>query len=202
MQALFSIINLLLAHVAISIEYFSIAALLLTIALSGMLSLYFCVETVCKVLFILGGFCITGMLVFFLDARQITYFPPLLIHFFLFIFFSSSLLLNNTPIITRFARLISGDLSPVTKSYTRKATIAWSVFMLLLFCEALIIASVASIETWSLFVNFINYLFVMVMFIAEFMVRRVVLKGEVQTSFLSFLKSLTKVDMKKVIRKS
>ena len=202
MQALLSITNLLLAHVAITFEYFTIAALLLTVALLAMLSLFFCQKTICKTSIIIGGLCITGLLVFFLDSRQITYFPPLLIHFFLFLFFSSSVISDNTPIITRFARLISGDLSAATEDYTRKASIAWSIFMFLLFCEAVIIAYIAPIETWSLFVNFINYLFLMLMFVAEFMVRRIVLKDENQTSFLSFVKSLAKVDMKKVISKS
>lgn len=201
MQALFSILNLLLAHVAISFEYFFASAVLLSIALSGLMSLYFCQRAWCKTSFYIAGVSLTGFLVIFLDARLITYFPPLLIHFFLFLFFSSSLISGNQPIITRFARLINGELSAKEKDYTRKATIAWSMFLFFLFTEAMVIAFLAPIHIWSLFVNFINYLFLLVMFIAEFLVRQLVFKEEGKASFPAFIKSLTKVDMKKIISK-
>ncbi len=201
MQTVISIINLLLAHVAISLEYFNAAALLLTIALSGMLSLALCQQPICKAILISSSLIFMGLLLFVLDSKQLTYFPPILIHFFLFLFFSSTLLPGKTPQITRFATLIKGQLSSRELDYTRRATYAWSIFLFLLFSESIIIAYIASIEIWSLFVNFINYFLVLIMFVAEFTIRRIVLKDETDESLLGFLKSLSKIKLTQAIRK-
>lgn len=202
MPVLVSVISLLLAHFAISYGYFNAAALLLTIALSGMLSLVLCRQPICKIILIISSILFMGLLLFLLDSKQLTYLPPILIHFFLFLFFSSTLLPGKVPHITRIATLLKGQLSPKVLDYTRQATYAWSVFLFLLLSEAIIIAYIAPIEIWSLFVNFINYLLVVGMFVAEFTVRRIVLKDEAEQSFVGFLKSLAKIDMKKALRKN
>jgi uncharacterized membrane protein len=202
MQAFVSIINLLLAHTAISFGYFNAAALLLTIALSGMLSLIFCQRFVCQIITTISGILLMASLLFLLDSKQLIYFPPILIHFFLFLFFSSSLLAGKIPRITRFATLLKGQLSTRERNYTRQATYAWSIFLFFLLCEAIILAFIAPIDIWSLFVNFINYFFVLIMFGAEFSIRRIVLKDENEGSFLHFLKSLSKIDIKQAFNKN
>ncbi len=201
MQAVISIINLLLAHVAISFGYFNAAALLLTITLSVMLSLALCQQPICKIILISSSILFMGLMLLILDSKQLTYFPPILIHFCLFLFFSSTLLPGKTPQITRFATLLKGQLSSRELDYTRQATYAWSIFLFLLFSEAIIIAYIAPIEIWSLFVNFINYFLVLTMFVAEFTIRRIVLKDETNESLLSFLKSFSKINMLEAIKK-
>jgi hypothetical protein len=53
-----------------------------------------------------------------------------------------------------------------------------------------------------LMVNFVNYVLVILMFIAEFMVRRIVLKGDDDLTFLEFLKSMGKIKINHVFRRS
>jgi len=199
MSALASIILLILAHIAVVQELYYVSSSLLTIALANVLSLVICRTGRCKLFIISIGLLTVYLLLGIMTAKQLTYYPPVLINSFFCLFFLTSLLANRTPIITRFALLISSDLSDKHKRYSRHATIAWAAFMFFLTTETIIVAVYFPIETWSLFVNFINYIFVLLMFLVEFLVRRLVL-NEDSMPFLSFLKSLSKIDMKKIIR--
>jgi uncharacterized membrane protein len=202
MSLFISIALLLSAHIAVAIEYFTVSAILLTIALSNLLSLIICHKPGCKLLLILVGATAAYLLQMIFDARQLTYLPPILIHFFVFLFFATSLFKNNTPVITRFALLIKGELSERQKLYSRQASVAWAIFMFLLWIEAMLVALFFDIEFWSLMVNFVNYVLVILMFIAEFMVRRIVLKGDDDLTFLEFLKSMGKIKINHVFRRS
>lgn len=126
--------------------------------------------------------------------------PPILIFSSLMLLFGSSLRTGATPIITRFAELILGDVAPEVRTYTRKATIAWTLFFMgMLFC-ALVLGLWAPLELWSWFTNVIAYVLIGVMFVGEFLVRRLSLPHHVDYSFIEFIRNLIQVDFRHVIK--
>ncbi len=199
MFALASLTLLVCAHIAIVQEQFYVSSSLLTIALANVLSVAFCRTGKCKLLIIATGLLSVYLLLEVVTARQMTYYPPVLINSLFGLFFLVSLFPQRTPIITRVALLLNSDLSDAHKRYSRHATIAWAMFMFCLAIGTVIVAVYLPIEIWSLFVNFINYILVLIMFVVEFLVRRLVL-NEKRMSFIGFLKSLAKIDIKKIIR--
>lgn len=87
-------------------------------------------------------------------------------------FFLQTLYGGRTPIITTIARTIHPDMPDSVVRYTRKVTIAWAIFFALQVVVSLLIFALASIETWSVFANILNWPMVIAMFVAEYACRR------------------------------
>jgi uncharacterized membrane protein len=133
-------------------------------------------------------------------AASMIVIPPLLIFSGLFLFFGYSLRAEGTPVITRFAELILGEVEPDVRAYTRKATMAWMIFFLVMLLISLALALWAPLTVWSWFANFMAYLLIAVMFVVEFAVRRYCLPHHVDYSFFEFLRNLRRVDYRHVIK--
>jgi uncharacterized membrane protein len=97
--------------------------------------------------------------------------------------FGRSLLRPRVPLCTQLADKVHGPLSPLELRYTRHVTIAWVIFFLLNLLVTLLLFEFASLRTWSLFVNFFSLPLILLMFVAEYAVRRQVLP-QVQRSGL------------------
>lgn len=122
--------------------------------------------------------------------ETVIYLPPVLINLALLLVFGRTLLPGQTPLITRLALLMDQNLSAAASHYTRSVTWVWAVYFLLMTISAIILAVVAPVEIWSAFANFLQYLMVPLLFVAEFQVRRQVLGKEVDYGFITFLKRL------------
>lgn len=88
-------------------------------------------------------------------------------------FFGQTLIAPRTPLITQFARTIHGHLPAEVVRYTRGVTLAWTVFFLAQIAVSLFIFYFFSLETWSLFANVLNWPLVILMFMAEYLCRRI-----------------------------
>jgi uncharacterized membrane protein len=97
--------------------------------------------------------------------------------------FGRSLLKGRVPLCTQLADKIHGPLSAAELRYTRKVTIAWAVFFLLNIAVTGLLFAFAPLRIWSLFVNFLSLPLILLMFGAEYAVRRRALP-QVQTSGL------------------
>ncbi len=86
--------------------------------------------------------------------------------------FGLTLLPGKVALVTRFARVIHGQLPPKIERYTRRVTWAWTLFFLILAGVATLLYVGASRERWSLFVNVLTPLVIAAMFAAEYLVRR------------------------------
>jgi len=75
-------------------------------------------------------------------------------------------------IIERLARIREKNLSQQAVSYTRKVTIAWSVFFMLNALVASWTVVHGDLEIWTLYNGFIAYLIIGVIFLAEYIVRQ------------------------------
>jgi len=135
------------------------------------------------------------------NERLIVKSIPLTVNGALLWFFASTLVRGKTPLITRFASLMREDMPSAVLLYTRWATIAWSVYFLMMFILSLILAIYAPIELWSFFSNVLSYALLALMFLAEFTVRRMLVHEHMDYSFTEFIQRLRNVDFSSVFRK-
>lgn len=124
------------------------------------------------------------------------YLPPILVPATLAWLFGCSLLPGRTALITHFAVSVMGHDTPEVARYTRGVTIYWTLVFLALALEALLLAVYGSWLQWSLFTNGINYLVVVVAFLAELLVRR--LRFGRITPIREFLSRLVRTDFRRL----
>jgi uncharacterized membrane protein len=97
--------------------------------------------------------------------------------------FGRSLRKGRVPLCTQLADKIHGPLSALELRYTRKVTLAWVIFFLLNLAATFVLFRFAPLRHWSVFVNFCSVPLILLMFAAEYAVRRRVLP-QVQSSGL------------------
>lgn len=86
--------------------------------------------------------------------------------------FGRTLLPGRTPLISQVAcHLEQGELSRATADYTRKVTLAWTLFFMAQLLGSALLYLLAPVATWSLFVNVLNAPLIALMFAAEYLVR-------------------------------
>jgi uncharacterized membrane protein len=86
--------------------------------------------------------------------------------------FARSLLAGRVPICTQLAITMHGVLTPAEIVYTRRATVAWVVFYILITAAILVLFFVAPLRVWSLFVNFAAIGLMIIMGVADHALRR------------------------------
>ena len=79
---------------------------------------------------------------------------------------------GRTPMISRFAERIHGELVPPLARYTRAATLAWTVFFAAMVAVSLTLFLAAPIAWWAVFANLLTPLLIGLMFLGEFIIRR------------------------------
>lgn len=94
------------------------------------------------------------------------------------LWFALSLRASRQPLCTHFASLLHEQMTPLLLSYTRQITLAWSLFFLALVLTSGALFALAPVAVWSLFANILSLPLVVLMFIAEYLVRRRVLPPE------------------------
>ncbi len=97
--------------------------------------------------------------------------------------FGRSLRKDRVPLCTELADRLHGPLSALELRYTRNVTVAWALFFLLNLAATFLLYRFAPLRIWSLFVNFCSLPLILLMFVAEYLVRRRVLP-QVQRSGL------------------
>jgi uncharacterized membrane protein len=102
-------------------------------------------------------------------------------------------LVHGVPLCTQLADKVHGPLGQPELRYTRKVTLSWVIFFLLNLAVTLLLFVFAPSRVWSLFVNFLSAPLVLLMFAAEYAVRRRALpqvrSGLVATLRVYFAKS-------------
>jgi uncharacterized membrane protein len=102
--------------------------------------------------------------------------------------FARSLFGGRVPLCTQLASAMHGELLPAEISYTRRATVAWTVFYVLLAAAILVLFFVASFRAWSLFVEFATFGLIVLMGLADHAIRRRLLPRQPGGGFLGILK--------------
>jgi uncharacterized membrane protein len=99
--------------------------------------------------------------------------------------FGLTLARGRQPLCTRFAEAVRGNLAPEVVLYTRGVTWAWTVFFLVMGLASTALFVHASLETWSFFANLLSLPLVLLMFVAEHLVRLRMLPKLEQHSILA-----------------
>ena len=97
--------------------------------------------------------------------------------------FGRSLRKGSVPLCTQLADRVHGPLSALELRYTRQVTVAWVIFFLGNVAANFLLFEFAPLSVWSVFVNFCSLPLILLMFAAEYAVRRRVLP-QVQSSGL------------------
>lgn len=85
--------------------------------------------------------------------------------------FGASLRPGRDALVTRFALRVEGTLSPAGLAYTRRVTLAWSLFSAGLAGASTLLFFLGPLTWWSLFANLLTLPLVAAMFVAEYLVR-------------------------------
>jgi len=104
------------------------------------------------------------------------------------------------PLISRLAKIIKPDVSDVVMDYCRWVTWAWALFFLAVAIMSWLLSVYGSIELWSWFTNVLVYILVALMFIIEYIVRRILMKEHIDRSFIQFIRDLRQVDYRQFAR--
>ena len=89
--------------------------------------------------------------------------------------FGLSLRRHEIALCTQLADKVHGPLSAHELRYTRQVTAAWTIFFLAITLVTLALFALAPLRVWSLFANFFAVPLMVLMFAAEYAVRRCVL---------------------------
>ena len=134
------------------------------------------------------------------QAEALLFAQPIIINFLIFALFMSTLVGDSQPLVTRFASLIRKEVPFEVESYCRKVTWVWAIFFLSVAIVSIYLSVFASIESWSWFTNVLVYILILVMFVIEFTVRRLVLKQHMEKGFVEFIREMKKIDFSQVSR--
>ncbi len=134
------------------------------------------------------------------EAMDVLYLPPVLINIALMILFGRTLLPGATPLVARVASLWRGPLDLAVAQYTRRVTISWTIFFALMLLESITLALFAPLHIWSLFTNFLNYVFVLLFFVIEYQLRLYCLPSHEHLSFRAFCRLLASTDLRTLAR--
>lgn len=105
-------------------------------------------------------------------ARYLMYVPPVLIPLSVLFVFARSLRAGQTPMVTRVAQNIRGDLPPELDHYTRRVTQWWVAILIAQALSSVVLALYATPEFWSLMTNIVQYLIIAGVFVIEYSYRR------------------------------
>jgi uncharacterized membrane protein len=89
--------------------------------------------------------------------------------------FGRTLFAGRVPLCTQLFTTLHGPPSAIEASYTRWATVAWTLFYLLMTLVILVLFFFAPLVIWSAFVNFATFGLIGVMFLTDHAIRRRVL---------------------------
>ncbi len=107
-------------------------------------------------------------------------------------FFGRTLVRGREAFITRLARHARGGvLPPGMESYTRRLTFAWCVFFAAQLAVSALLLRFGSLESWSLFINVLNFPLLALMFAVDYLYR-VLRFGDSPASLASAVRAYAK----------
>lgn len=98
--------------------------------------------------------------------------------------FARTLARNSVPLCTQFAQTMHGELTLQHQKYAQQVTVAWALFFGLMIIISSTLFFLYPIGTWSIFANFIYLPLVVLMFIVEFFLRKLMLPDVENTKFM------------------
>lgn len=116
---------------------------------------------------------------YLLQSHQWLLFYPVVVNFTMLAVFGGSLW-TAMPLVERLARLTEPALSPDAIRYTRRVTQVWCVFFIFNGSIALFTALQGDIQLWTIWNGMIAYLLMGALMASEWLIRRRLIKREMQ----------------------
>ena len=91
---------------------------------------------------------------------------------------------SRTPLVSRLSLLVHGSLSPFLVRYTRRVTQVWAALFGAMAIASVLLFLVAGVRVWALYANVLAWPIMILVFVGEYLVRRVVVPPEERTGFL------------------
>lgn len=111
------------------------------------------------------------------------------INLFLCLMFGSSLLDGRQPLCTVWAGHFHGKLSLARIRYTRQVTIAWTVYFAVMVMVSVLLFFLGPVHVWSVFASFLTPIFLVLMFVGEYMIRLRVVPAKDHATLLQSLRA-------------
>ncbi|SAK78226.1 COG4648 family protein [Caballeronia ptereochthonis] len=103
--------------------------------------------------------------------------------------FGRTLVSGREPLCTQFATMVHGRLEPRVARYTRRVTLAWTLFFVATALVSTVLFAGASIVAWSTFANYLALPLVGLMFVAEYACRRIALPDMEPSSIMDAVRA-------------
>jgi len=110
-------------------------------------------------------------------------------------YFARTLRSGSESLITRLARRVHGTLAPEMAVFTRRVTVAWSVFFAGQVVVSGLLLALAPLEAWSMFINLINLPLIVLMFAGEYLYRTIRYPNHPRASITRVLRAYGEVAM-------
>jgi uncharacterized membrane protein len=108
------------------------------------------------------------------------------------IVFGRTLVGSGEPLCTRFARLLHGTLPAEVAAYSRRVTVAWTLFFATLFTLSCILYLGRFVTAWSILANIASPILVALMFVVEYAIRHRVLPGWERVGVLGSIRAFSR----------
>jgi len=141
-----------------------------------------------------------GSIIF--QNHSLVFLPPILICLFILAPFVRSVSPDYIPLLTQFYYLTdakNGNIEPKRVQYTTVLTWIWIILISLMLCETIFLSIYASLETWSLYTNFFNYLILLSFMLLEWFFRNLYFNQ--WQSPLVFIKQMLLIDHQQLLKK-
>jgi len=93
------------------------------------------------------------------------------VHVLLAFVFGLTLQAGREPLVTALARRVHGSMMPAMAAYSRKVTLAWTVYFVAMAALSLALYALAPFDVWATFANLVTPLAILLMFVGEYLLR-------------------------------
>lgn len=93
------------------------------------------------------------------------------VHLALAAWFGATLRRGAEPLVTALARRMHGSLTPDLVRYTRKVTLAWTLYFIGMTAASLLLFATGRFDDWSLLANILTPVFTAAFFVGEYLLR-------------------------------
>ena len=93
------------------------------------------------------------------------------VHLLLALVFGTTLQRGREPLVTAMARRVHGRLTVDMAAYSRKVTVAWTVYFVAMAALSVALYAFAPFDAWAVFANLATPLAMVAMFVGEFVLR-------------------------------
>lgn len=119
----------------------------------------------------IAALCAQGLLGVQVSPQRLYLAQHIGVNLFLAVGFGSTLRAGHTPLISTLAARLHRHFTPAMAAYTRKCTLAWTLYFIAIALVSVALYAAASFDTWALFANLLSPLSVAAMFGGEYLLR-------------------------------